>query len=58
MARELTFRIFIGDRPMEDLTAEERKLFAERCGQRMADALSDHYTVHPEEYIKVPEIKP
>ena len=55
MARELTFRIFIGDRPYEELTAEERTAFSRQAVKRMGDALQDYYSRHPEEYKNLPD---
>lgn len=50
MAREIRLgNVYIGDRPIEDLTAEEREAFDARCAERMGRAINDYYSCHPEE---------
>lgn len=53
MAKELTYRIFVGERPWEELTEEEREAFREKCADRMGRALNDYYTQHPEAYQRI-----
>lgn len=36
--------------PFEELTEKEREDFAERAGQKMAEAFQDYFSRHPEEY--------
>ena len=55
MAKEIGIRIFVGDRPIEALTAEEVQAFSERTTERMGNALNDYFTLHPEEYGKIQE---
>lgn len=51
---DIKIRIFVGDRPIEELSPEDREAFQERTVQRMGDALNDYFSQHPEEYKKVP----
>lgn len=48
----LKFRIFVGDRPLEDLSPQERAEFSRRTAERMGNALNDYFSCHPQEYIK------
>ena len=55
MAGELTcYNILIKEDgtevPFDDLTEEERADFAERAGQKMAEAFQDWFSRHPEEF--------
>lgn len=55
MARKqdiLPYRIFVGDRPLEDLTDKEREEFGDRVAQRMGDAFNRCFNSRPEEYIR------
>ena len=42
-------KLYVGDRLLEDLSAEEREAFSRRCAERMGRAFSDWYRQHPEE---------
>ena len=44
--------------PFEDLTAEQRRRFQENATQRLSERMSDYYTQHPEEWIKLCESTP
>ena len=48
----LKFQIFVGDRPIEELTPQEREEFACRTAERMGNAFNDYFSCHPEEYKK------
>lgn len=47
----LDFEIFVGDRPLDDLTPQEREDFANRVVERMGNALNNYYSCHPQEWI-------
>ena len=53
MQKQISYRIFVGNRPLEDLSPAERKEFAKRCAERMGTVLNEHFGQHPEEYEKV-----
>ena len=55
MAKEIGIRIFVGDRPIEELSAVEVKAFRDKTAERMGNALNDYFTLHPEEYGKIQE---
>ena len=46
-------RVFVGDRPIETLTPQEREAFCRRTVKRMGDSLNNHFSRHPEEYARV-----
>lgn len=50
---EIKCRIFVGDRPIEELTDKEREEFSARCARRMGDSLNSWFGLHPDEYEKV-----
>ena len=45
-SKELTVTLFIGDKPIETLTTEQR----ERMAERLSQAMSRYYTANPTEY--------
>ena len=52
----ITCRGFVPDgrggyRRVEEMTPEERADFGQRLVQRMGQALNDHYSSHPEDYM-------
>lgn len=53
--RGITCRGFIGGRPVEDMTAEERAELGARLTTRMGRAMEDRFTAAPEEYAKAKE---
>lgn len=53
MLKQISYRIFVCNRPLEELSPAERKEFAKRCVKRMGTVLNDHFGQHPEEYEKV-----
>ncbi|MBQ9345898.1 MAG: hypothetical protein IJT94_00985 [Oscillibacter sp.] len=58
MARQQQYtlgRVFVGGRPLEDLTAEERTAFQRRTVQRMGDVLNSYFSRHPDVYVRVCE---
>ena len=46
-------RLWVGDRPIEELTPEEREDWERRAVERMGRALSDYFSSHIEEYKKI-----
>lgn len=53
--RGITCRGFVGDRPVDDMTAEERAELGARLTARMGRATEDRFTAAPEEYAKAKE---
>lgn len=51
--RGITCRGFVGGRPVEDMTTEERAELGARLTARMGRATEDRFTAAPEEYAKV-----
>lgn len=51
---KMTFRFFVGGRPIEELSEDEREEYAEKAAERMGRALTGYYTSHPE---KIGEVK-
>ena len=49
MKREITVRLFVGDKPVKTLTDEQLDKMAHRLSKRM----SMYYTAHPAEYEKL-----
>lgn len=47
----LDFEIFVGDRPLNDLTPQEREDFSNRVVERMGNTLNNYYSHHPQEWI-------
>ena len=47
--QKLTYTIFVGGQPVEQLTPEQIDRMAERIGE----AMSTYYTAHPDEYRKI-----
>ena len=45
----------MGDRPLEDLTPEERTAFQRRTVERMGDVLNSYFSRHPDVYVRVCE---
>lgn len=39
--------------PVEDLTDEERAEWHRRQLQRLSETMSDYYTAHPEQYVRL-----
>ena len=46
-------RVFVGDKPIETLTPQEREAFRRRAVKRMGDSLNSHFSRHPEEYARI-----
>lgn len=57
MANKITYRIFVGDRPIEDLSENDLRAFKQRTAERMVNALNDFFTQRPEEFKRVLEIR-
>ena len=49
MAEKLTCTFFVGGKPVEKLTPEQRAKMAQRIGE----AMSTYYTAHPDEYLNI-----
>lgn len=58
MARQQQYtlgRVFVGDRPIEDLTPEEQAAFQRRTVERMGAVFNDYFSRHPDVYVRVCE---
>lgn len=51
--KEIGIRIFVNNRPLEDLTKEEFEAFQKSVVERMENTLNDYFSTHPEEYAKL-----
>ena len=51
-SKPIGYRIFVGDRPLEDLTPEERDAFSDSVVERMGKAFNDYFSVNPDVYQK------
>lgn len=49
----LKYEIFVGERPLEELTPQEREDFVNRTVERMGNALNNYYSCHPQEWVKL-----
>lgn len=49
----LPYKIFIGDRPWEDFSQEEKEAYARKAADRMGRVFNDYFSQHPEEYAKI-----
>lgn len=45
---EIKIRIFIGDRPLEELTPEEKSEYGKKAAQRMGEVFNRYFNEHPE----------
>lgn len=57
MSKQITYRIFVGNRPIEELSRAERKQFVEQCADQMGQKLNDYFGQHPEVYERMCEIE-
>lgn len=48
----LPYHIFVGDRPWEAMTQEEKESFGQEAAQRMGRELNDYFSQNPEAYKK------
>ena len=53
----LPYRIFVGDRPWEDFSPEEKEEYAQKMVNRMGAALNTYFGLHPEVYAKFTDIR-
>jgi len=53
MAKEIGIRIFIGEKPLHELTQEEYEDFQRRTAERIGNTLNDYFSAHIEEYQKI-----
>ena len=51
MAKQLTYTIYVGGKPVDKLTPEQ----LDRMADRLSKTMSDYYTAHPEEYRRLVE---
>lgn len=49
MNKPLTYTFYVGGKQVDKLTDEQ----CERMAQRISEVLSNYYTAHPEEYLKL-----
>ena len=47
--QKLTYTIYVGGKPVDQLTPEQ----LDRMAQRIGEAMSTYYTAHPDEYRKI-----
>lgn len=47
--QKLTYSFFVGGKPVDKITPEQREKMARRIGE----AMSIYYTAHPDEYQKI-----
>ena len=50
--RKIVARAFVGGRPIEELTAEEKERFSETLVQRLGSGLNEYFGREPEKYIQ------
>lgn len=48
-AKTLTCTFFVGNKQVEELSPE----YLEKMSQKLSKAMSDYYTVHMDEYLKL-----
>lgn len=53
----LPYNIFVGERPWEDFSPEEKTAYANEMIQRMGRAMNDYFSLHPESYAKFHDIR-
>lgn len=46
-------RVFVGDRPLEDLTPEEHAAFQRRTVERMGNVLNNYFSLHTDVYVRI-----
>jgi hypothetical protein len=51
--KPLTVTFYVGGKPVDKLTDEQRK----RMAERLSESMSIYYTAHPEEYKKLKDEK-
>lgn len=54
--KPLAYRIFVGDRPWEEMSKQEKEEYGTRAAERMGRALNDYFSCHIDEYQKVEEV--
>lgn len=47
--QKLTYSFFVGGKPVDKITPDQR----EKMAQRIGEAMSIYYTAHPDEYLKI-----
>lgn len=45
---DIKIRIFVGDRPLEELTPEEKSEYGKKAAQRMGEVFNRYFNEHPE----------
>ena len=56
-SKTISYRIFIGNAPIENLTSSEREAFADRCILRMGESLNNYFSGNPKEYERMCEVE-
>lgn len=51
----LPYEIFVGDRPWEDFTQEEKAEYGKKVVERMGRVFNEYFSQHPEVYAKFQE---
>lgn len=49
----IPFQIFVGGKPIEDLSAKEYDQFQSNLNKRMGQAMNDYFNAHPDEFLKL-----
>lgn len=53
----LPYRIFVGERPWEDFSPEEKAEYSRKMVDRMGRIFNDYFGLHPEVYAKFTDIR-
>ena len=57
MKKQISYRIYIGNSPIENLTNSEREAFADKCIQRMGESFNNYFSGDPKEYERMCEVE-
>lgn len=53
----LPYRIFVGDRPWEEFSPEEKVAYCEKMVRRMGETLERSFCQHPEAYAQFQDVE-
>lgn len=53
----LPYTIFVGDRPWDDFSPEEKEAYAKKMVCRMGEAMERYFSQHPEVYAKFQDLR-
>lgn len=53
----LPYKIFVGNRPWDDFSPEEKDAYANKMVRRMGEAMERYFGQHPEEYAKFQDLR-